>query len=136
MVACFVSDMMPVALLAIIVTARHDIARLLFFIYTFLTFGAYVVTFVSNSLVFRIVASHIRVVQSLHDRNRLLETRQVAIATLAQAVVPLVCQVPAFLTLSSALALIQPMYELDEKVIFITQLWLAASPLFDALITM
>ena len=85
--------MMPIALLAVICVARHDIAKWLFFVYAFLTFAAYLVTFVSNSLVFRIVANHIRVVQSLHDRTRLLETRQVAIATLAQAIVPLVCQV-------------------------------------------
>lgn len=93
MLACFVSDMIPISLLAVICVARHDVAKTLFFGYAFLTFAAYAVTFVSNSVVFRIVANHIRVVQSLQDRTRLLETRQVAIATLAQAVVPLVCQV-------------------------------------------
>lgn len=93
MLFCFVFDMIPIALLAIICTSRHDIARVLFMIYAFLTFIAYLATFVSNSLVFRLVASHIKVVQLLHDKKKLLETRQVAIAALTQAIVPLVCQV-------------------------------------------
>src|SRR5689334_13299267 len=42
-------------------------------------------TFLLNLAVFRFVAKHIRVVQSLRDRNRLAETRQVAMATLLQA---------------------------------------------------
>uniref|UniRef100_A0AC34RIL6 G-protein coupled receptors family 1 profile domain-containing protein n=1 Tax=Panagrolaimus sp. JU765 TaxID=591449 RepID=A0AC34RIL6_9BILA len=131
---CIVSDFSPVALLAIICIARHDVGKWLFFSYAVLTFSAYVVTFVSNSIVFRIVAKHIPVVQSLHDKTRLLETRQVAAATLAQALVPIVCQVPAFLTLSAALLLVEPVT--DANVIVVTQLWLAASPLFDGLITL
>ena len=39
------------------------------------------------------LARHIAVVQNLRDHARLIETRQVAVATLAQAFVPLVCQV-------------------------------------------
>lgn len=81
------------ALLAVICVARHDVGKWLFFGYAVLTFLAYVVTFVSNFVVFRIVAKHIPIVQSLHDKTRLLETRQVAIATFSQAMVPLVCQV-------------------------------------------
>jgi hypothetical protein len=126
--------MTPVILRAIICVARHDVAKWLFFGYAALTVVAYVVTFVSNTLVFRLVARHISVVQCLHDRTRLLETKQVALATCAQAVLPLVCQVPAFLTLSSALLLVEPITH--GNVIVITQLWLAASPLFDALITL
>ncbi|KAI6188851.1 hypothetical protein M3Y98_00398900 [Aphelenchoides besseyi] len=80
------------------------------------------------------VALHISVVQSLHDRTRLLETRQIALATLIQALVPLLCQVPAFLFLSSALLLVQPITH--ENVIVTTQLCLATSPLFDALISL
>ena len=41
---------------------------------------------------------------------------------------------PAFLTLSSILLLVQPLT--NGKVIVVTQLWLAASPFFDALITL
>ncbi|KAE9550370.1 hypothetical protein FO519_006411 [Halicephalobus sp. NKZ332] len=134
LVICALSDMTPMALLAVICVARHDIGKWLFFGYAVLTFLAYVVTFVSNFVVFRIVAKHIPVVQCLHDKTRLLETRQVAIATFSQAMVPLVCQVPAFLTLSSALLLVEPVT--NGNVIVITQLWLAASPLFDGLITL
>uniref|UniRef100_A0AC34GQQ2 G-protein coupled receptors family 1 profile domain-containing protein n=1 Tax=Panagrolaimus sp. ES5 TaxID=591445 RepID=A0AC34GQQ2_9BILA len=131
---CAIADMAPIVLLVVICLSRHDTGRWLFFVYAFLTFAAYVVTFVSNIVVFRIVAKHIHVVQCLHDKTRLLETRQVALATLAQAVVPLVCQVPAFLTLSSALLLVEPLT--DGNVIVITQLWLAASPMFDGFITL
>ncbi|CAB3400597.1 unnamed protein product [Caenorhabditis bovis] len=79
------------------------------------------------------VTRHIEVVQNLRDQVRLLETRQVAIATLAQALIPLLCQVPAFLTLSSILLLSEPIT--NGHVIYITQLWLALSPLLDAIIT-
>uniref|UniRef100_A0A7E4UWA7 G_PROTEIN_RECEP_F1_2 domain-containing protein n=1 Tax=Panagrellus redivivus TaxID=6233 RepID=A0A7E4UWA7_PANRE len=130
---CVISDMAPIILLVIICTSRHDVGRWLFFAYAFLTVSAYIVTFVSNIVVFRIVSKHVRVVRCLHDKARLLETRQVAVATLAQAVVPLICQVPAFLTLSSALLLVEPF--LDGRTIVLTQLVLAASPLFDGLIT-
>ncbi|KAI6177495.1 hypothetical protein M3Y97_00913800 [Aphelenchoides bicaudatus] len=131
---CIVSDLLPVVLLCIICVARHDIAKWLFFGYAVLTVIAHVVTFVANTMVFRMVARHISVVQCLHDRVRLLETKQVALATCAQAVLPLICQIPAFLTLSSALLLVRPLT--NANLIFITQLWLAASPLFDGLITL
>jgi hypothetical protein len=62
----------------------------------------------------------------------LIETKQVAMATLAQALIPLACQVPAFLALSSAL-LLRPI--IGAHLTIVTQIWLAASPLFDALIT-
>lgn len=39
------------------------------------------------------MARHISVVECLHDRTRLLETKQVALACCAQAILPLVCQV-------------------------------------------
>ncbi|CAD5222347.1 unnamed protein product [Bursaphelenchus xylophilus] len=133
-VVCAVMDLLPVILLIVISNAHHDIARWLFFAYASLTVVAHVVTFVSNFLVFWLVANHIKVVQCLHDRTRLLETRQVALATLAQAVVPMICQVPAFLALSSALLLIEPITH--QNVIVITQLWLTASPLLDSLITL
>lgn len=80
------------------------------------------------------MAKHISVVECLHDRTRLLETKQVAFATCAQAILPLICQIPAFLTLSSALLLVRPLT--NATLIFITQLWLAANPLFDGLITL
>ncbi|CAD5216454.1 unnamed protein product [Bursaphelenchus okinawaensis] len=133
-IVCAVMDLLPVILLVVICTAHHDIARRLFFAYASLTVIAHGVTFVSNFLVFWLVANHIKVVECLHDRTRLLETRQVAVATLAQAVVPLICQVPAFLALSSALLLIEPITH--QNVIVITQLWLSASPLLDSLITL
>ncbi|TMS37330.1 hypothetical protein L596_004283 [Steinernema carpocapsae] len=134
-VVCLLSDTVPLAILgAICIAPSPTPQRWLFYLYAILTFGAYLVAFVSNSMVFRIVANHIQVVQCLHDRTRLIETRQVAFATLAQALIPLVCQVPAFLTLSSALLLIEPLS--DGKFIVLTQLWLAASPFFDALITL
>ncbi|KAI6218449.1 hypothetical protein M3Y95_01165400 [Aphelenchoides besseyi] len=133
-VICLASDLIPLFLLTVISFARHDVAKWLFFAFALLTVFAHVVTFVSNILVFRMVALHISVVQSLHDRTRLLETRQIALATLIQALVPLLCQVPAFLFLSSALLLVQPITH--ENVIVTTQLCLAASPLFDALISL
>lgn len=90
---CVASDMLPVVLLCIICMAKHSIAQYLFFGYALLTILAHIVTFISNSLVFRMVAKHIAVVQCLHDRTRLLETKQVASATFIQAILPLVCQV-------------------------------------------
>ena len=42
-------------------------------------------------------------------------------------------QVPAFLTLSSALLLVRPLS--STTLIWLTQLWLAASPLLDSLVT-
>ena len=93
---CVVCDMMPVLLLAVICTAHHDVARYLFIAYALLTVSAYMLTFLLNSLVFRIVARHIHVVECLRDKTRLLETKQVAVSTLAQALVPLVCQVGPF----------------------------------------
>ncbi|KAK0397753.1 hypothetical protein QR680_002253 [Steinernema hermaphroditum] len=131
---CLLSDTIPIAILVAICIAPLAPGRYLFYLYAILTFAAYLVAFVSNSMVFLIVKSHISVVQCLHDRTRLIETKQVAFATLAQALIPLVCQVPAFLTLSSALLLIDPFS--DGTVIVVTQLWLAASPFFDALITL
>uniref|UniRef100_A0A915CZX5 G protein-coupled receptor n=1 Tax=Ditylenchus dipsaci TaxID=166011 RepID=A0A915CZX5_9BILA len=133
LLGCLLADMLPVVLLGVICISHHDIARYLFIGYAALTVLAYVLTFFLNFLVFRLVAQHIQVVECLHDRTRLLETKQVALSTLAQALVPLVCQVPAFLSLSSALLLMEPLN--NENLIVITQLWLGASPLFDALIT-
>lgn len=107
--------MLPVFLLCVICITRHDVAKWLFFGYAILTVFAHVVTFFANIMVFRMVsysetvfcllefdynnclilqvARHISVVQCLHDRTRLLETKQVALATCAQAILPLVCQV-------------------------------------------
>ncbi|CAJ0583469.1 unnamed protein product, partial [Mesorhabditis spiculigera] len=133
MLICILSDLAPVSLLVVMCFANQQLARWLFFCYAIVTVAAYLIAFISNTMVFRIVARHIRVVQSLRDASRLLETRQIAIATLAQALVPLVCQVPAFLTLSSSLLHVEPVT--TSEVIVLTQLWLAASPLFDALIT-
>ncbi len=104
----------------------------LLYAYAILTCAAYLLVFVCNSLVFRRVAQHIGVVECLSDRSRLIETKQVAMATLAQALIPLACQVPAFLALSSAL-LLRPI--IGAHLTIVTQIWLAASPLFDALIT-
>ncbi|KAI6239122.1 Phospholipid/glycerol acyltransferase domain-containing protein [Aphelenchoides fujianensis] len=131
---CLAADTFPLLLLTVICVARHDVAKWLFFFYAGSTVLAHLITFASNFMVFRMVARHIRVVQCLHDRTRLLETRQVAWATLLQAVIPLVCQVPAFLFLSSALLLVEPITH--GNVIVLTQLSLAASPLLDGLISL
>ncbi|KAI6188381.1 hypothetical protein M3Y98_00348700 [Aphelenchoides besseyi] len=128
-VICLASDLIPLFLLTIISFARHDVVKWLFFGFALLTVFAHMVTFVSNILVFRMVALHISFVQSLHDHTRLLRTRQIALVTLIQALVPLLCQVPAFLFLSSALLLVQPITH--ENVIVTTQF-----PLFDALISL
>uniref|UniRef100_A0A1I7SZT2 G_PROTEIN_RECEP_F1_2 domain-containing protein n=1 Tax=Caenorhabditis tropicalis TaxID=1561998 RepID=A0A1I7SZT2_9PELO len=117
----------------LICVVEHDVAKVLFYIFAFITTFAYFVAFTTNYMVFRVVAKHIKVVENLRDQARLLETRQVAIATLAQAIIPLFCQVPAFLTLSSVLLLSEPIT--NGHVIFITQLWLALSPFLDAVIT-
>ncbi|CAI4223946.1 unnamed protein product [Auanema sp. JU1783] len=130
---CLLADFLPVTLLYIISLQDYNSARITFIFYGFITVVAYVIAFVSNYMVFQIVARHIHVVQNLQDEARLLETRQVAFATLAQAIVPLICQVPAFLTLSSAILLTEPIT--NSTIITITQLWLASSPLLDALIT-
>ncbi|KIH61339.1 hypothetical protein ANCDUO_08393 [Ancylostoma duodenale] len=127
-----------------IMTVDQEHARWLYFTYAGLTVLSYVVAFLSNYVVFRVVARHIRVVQNLRDHVRLLETRQIALATFAQAIVPLICQVPshedsldndvpAFLALSSIILLTEPIT--NGTVIAITQLGLAANPLLDALIT-
>ncbi|CAI5455025.1 unnamed protein product [Caenorhabditis angaria] len=130
---CLVLDFLPVALLYVICVVEHDVAKPLFYMFTIITALAYFVAFATNYMVFRVVAKHIRVVQNLRDQARLLETRQVAIATLAQAFIPLVCQVPAFLSLSSVLLLSEPMS--NEYIFMMTQVWLALSPLIDAVIT-
>ncbi|CAD6188865.1 unnamed protein product [Caenorhabditis auriculariae] len=130
---CLISDMLPVSLLYLICLVGPDLARLLFYMFATITVAAYIVAFATNYIVFRIVARHIRVVQNLRDQARLLETRQIAIATLGQAFIPLVCQVPAFLTLSSVLLLSEPIT--NGHVSSIIQLWLANSPLLDAIIT-
>ncbi|EYC20036.1 hypothetical protein Y032_0023g836 [Ancylostoma ceylanicum] len=119
--------------LQMIMTVDQENARLLYFTYAGFTVLSYIVAFLSNYVVFRVVARHIRVVQNLRDHVRLLETRQIALATFAQAIVPLICQVPAFLTLSSIILLTEPIT--NGTVIAITQLGLAANPLLDALIT-
>lgn len=90
---CLLADAVPVGLLTAICIAHHDVAKCLFMVYAFVTTIAYILTFLLNFLVFRIVARHIHIVQCLLDRTRLLETKQVALSTLAQALVPLVCQV-------------------------------------------
>uniref|UniRef100_A0A914USY0 G protein-coupled receptor n=1 Tax=Plectus sambesii TaxID=2011161 RepID=A0A914USY0_9BILA len=134
-VVCFVFDTLPLAVLIILADPwslwrpNHTYWLIA---HAAVTILAYLLTFVCNTLVFRKVARHIAVVGCLQHRSRLLETRQVAIATLAQAIVPLFCQVPAFLALASALVL-DPL--ISAEMAFVTQLWLAANPLFDALIT-
>ncbi|KAI1725622.1 hypothetical protein DdX_02290 [Ditylenchus destructor] len=133
LLVCLLADAVPVGLLTAICIAHHDVAKCLFMVYAFVTTIAYILTFLLNFLVFRIVARHIHIVQCLLDRTRLLETKQVALSTLAQALVPLVCQVPAFLSLSSAILMMEPWTNGD--VIVVTQLWLGISPLLDALIT-
>ncbi|CAB3400596.1 unnamed protein product [Caenorhabditis bovis] len=130
---CILLDSLPVAILYIICVADHDVAKSMFYLFAAITIFAYFISFATNYMVFRVVARHIEVVQNLRDQVRLLETRQVAIATLAQALIPLLCQVPAFLTLSSILLLSEPIT--NGHVIYITQLWLALSPLLDAIIT-
>ena len=62
----------------------------------------------------------------------LIETRQIASATLAQAMVPLF-QLPAFLTFSSALLHVEPLPH--DQLAVLWQLCLAFSPLLNALIT-
>lgn len=56
---CLVADMLPVFLLAVICFARHDVAKWLFFAYAILTVLAHILTFVSNSLVFRMVSLYV-----------------------------------------------------------------------------
>ncbi|CAJ0609140.1 unnamed protein product [Cylicocyclus nassatus] len=133
LLVCVIFDLAPIALLFMILAVDQDQSKLLYFTYAGLTVLSYIVAFLSNYMVFRIVARHILVVQNLRDHVRLLETRQIALATFAQAIVPLICQVPAFLTLSSIVLLTEPMT--NGIVITITQLGLAANPLLDALIT-
>ncbi|CCD69982.1 G_PROTEIN_RECEP_F1_2 domain-containing protein [Caenorhabditis elegans] len=133
LIFCIFLDFLPVCILYLICVVEHDVAKVLFYIFAFITTLAYFVAFTTNYMVFRVVAKHIQVVENLHDQARLLETRQVAIATLAQAIIPLFCQVPAFLTLSSVLLLSEPIT--NGHVIITTQLWLALSPFLDAVIT-
>ncbi|PIC15172.1 hypothetical protein B9Z55_022251 [Caenorhabditis nigoni] len=130
---CVFLDLLPIGILYLICVVDHDLAKFLFYCFASITTFAYFVAFTTNYMVFRVVAKHIKVVENLHDQARLLETRQVAIATLAQAIIPLFCQVPAFLTLSSVLLLSEPLT--NGHVIIITQLWLALSPFLDAVIT-
>uniref|UniRef100_A0A1I7WUG9 G_PROTEIN_RECEP_F1_2 domain-containing protein n=1 Tax=Heterorhabditis bacteriophora TaxID=37862 RepID=A0A1I7WUG9_HETBA len=89
---CFLFDVLPISVLYVICVVDHDLARWLFYLYAVITVVSYLIAFTSNYMVFRIVARHICVVQNLRDQARLLETRQIAVATLAQAFVPLVCQ--------------------------------------------
>ncbi|VDM74315.1 unnamed protein product [Strongylus vulgaris] len=102
LLVCVLFDLAPIALLfmvdiqlhisqMIMTVGRQERARWLYF-YAGLTVLSYIVAFLSNYMVFRIVARHIRVVQNLRDHVRLLETRQIALATFAQAIVPLICQ--------------------------------------------
>ncbi|PAV88205.1 hypothetical protein WR25_05225 isoform B [Diploscapter pachys] len=90
---CLIADFLPVSVLYLICQVDHDTARWLFYGYAILTVIAYLLAFSTNYMVFQIVARHICIVQNLRDQNRLLETRQVALATLGQALIPLVCQV-------------------------------------------
>ncbi|KAL6724438.1 hypothetical protein Aduo_019329 [Ancylostoma duodenale] len=128
---CVLFDVIPiVALICMNVTVGKEHKRWLNFAYTGLTILSYIVAFLLNYIVFRIVARHIRVVQNLRDHVRLLETRQIALATFAQAIIPLICQVPAFL---SWFTMRKPMT--SWTVTAIAQLGVAANPLLDALIT-
>ncbi|CAP20737.2 Protein CBG24032 [Caenorhabditis briggsae] len=105
---CVFLDLLPIGILYLICVVDHDLAKILFYCFAFITTFAYFVAFTTNYMVFRVVgesvfsselflcfipAKHIKVVENLHDQARLLETRQVAIATLAQAIIPLFCQV-------------------------------------------
>ncbi|CAL2052817.1 unnamed protein product [Caenorhabditis brenneri] len=132
-ILCLLLDFVPIGILYLICILEHDIAKLLFYLFAFITTFAYFLAFATNYMVFRVVSKHVKVVENLRDKVRLLETRQIAIATFAQAIIPLFCQVPAFLTLSSVLLLSEPVT--NGQVIIITQLWLALSPFLDAIIT-
>ncbi|ETN70183.1 hypothetical protein NECAME_05004 [Necator americanus] len=129
----FFSDFFEYRKNQLIMIVDDEHAKWLYFIYIGFTVLSYIVAFLSNYIVFRTVARHIRVIQNLRDHVRLLETRQIALATFAQAIIPLISQVPAFLTLSSIMLLTEP--TTNRTVIAITQLGLAANPLLDALIT-
>ncbi|RCN36923.1 hypothetical protein ANCCAN_17186 [Ancylostoma caninum] len=139
---CVLFDVIPiVALICMNIAVGKEHKRWLNSAYTGLTILSYIVAFLLNYIVFRIVARHIRVVQNLRDHARLLETRQIALATFAQAIIPLICQVsfirirqklyvPAFL---SWFTMRKPMT--SWTVTAIAQLGVAANPLLDALIT-
>uniref|UniRef100_A0A8R1E2R2 Uncharacterized protein n=1 Tax=Caenorhabditis japonica TaxID=281687 RepID=A0A8R1E2R2_CAEJA len=85
-------DVIPVGILYLICIVNHEVAKALFYAFATITILAYLIAYTTNYMVFRIVAKHIKVVENLKYQARLIETRQVAIATLAQAIIPLICQ--------------------------------------------